>query len=458
MVWVLWVHPPQGHAFSDMAHYLHRARELAANGPAVHPGPGTRDLVWQPWGTHTLLALPLFLFGDGALGLTIAALIWGLCSAATVILSHALARAALPATKLGPWPARIVGLLALAWIPHLGHAGYFVSEAPFTCALLATVLGLVAVDARLGRFEPPLRSVLGAGLAGAAAFALRPESAILMVFACLVLAYRHRQLRVVAALLAPLLALALASAARVQLHAGRPGIAENAAVNRSAGRCHAVVIWAVPDEATRAAIEAARERDGPDAYEAYRHLGRRVSLPGFRALARRGDAHPLALRPALAEELVFVGHIGEPEPHRALRRRCWAATGVLGQARYALTHLALLTTIARPWPESADHRSPWQLPLGLLGRRAALVVNLLAALGLLLVILPRRRESPVERSDDFPRIVCALALLSLAIVAVVFFGSPRLRAPYDPYALILAVWVVPAARRRLLLAAPPTEE
>ncbi|MCA9681191.1 MAG: hypothetical protein KC457_03280, partial [Myxococcales bacterium] len=35
----------------------------------------------------------------------------------------------------------------------------------------------------------------------------------------------------------------------------------------------------------------------------------------------------------------------------------------------------------------------------------------------------------------------ALQLLTMVVVAAVFFGSPRLRTPSDPYALILLVLI-----------------
>ena len=45
---------------------------------------------------------------------------------------------------------------------------------------------------------------------------------------------------------------------------------------------------------------------------------------------------------------------------------------------------------------------------------------------------------------------CAMCLLGSMIVAAVFFGDPRLRTPYDPYAMILALYAVGVwlARRR----------
>src|SRR5688572_27932076 len=57
--WVLWIHPPGDYIYSDMHKYVDRAQRLATLGFE----PSTRELAWQVWGTHYLLAIPLWLFG-----------------------------------------------------------------------------------------------------------------------------------------------------------------------------------------------------------------------------------------------------------------------------------------------------------------------------------------------------------------------------------------------------------
>src|SRR5690606_38283586 len=71
LAWVLWVHPPGDHVFSDMRLYVDRATALAEQGV---PEP-TRSLAWQAYGTHYLLAAPLKLFGAEAPYLA-GALLW----------------------------------------------------------------------------------------------------------------------------------------------------------------------------------------------------------------------------------------------------------------------------------------------------------------------------------------------------------------------------------------------
>ncbi|GEM_PF-1014119 len=451
-VWVIWVHPPREALFSDMAHYLHRARLIADAGL---PGPGpTRDLVWQPWGTHALLALPLLVFGDGPVALAVAEGLWAVCAALTVALGYGLGRRAL--AVFGPerrWPARALGLALLAWLPLLSHAGYFSSEAPFTCALLALTLGL-------GRLIETGRGAAWTGLAGALAFCLRPQVGVFLGLSAGLWAYDRLRARPgswsrrvcapqALAFALPLALVVAVSAVRMRVHAGHwGGVSESATMNLTAGRCHNIVTHAFPTPEARAASEAGEAG-----------LGQRVSLPGFRALERLGETHPLGLRPALGgETLAFVGPLGDPEIHRGLRAQCRAATGLGGQLRYATTHVAMLWTLARPWPESGDHGAPWLLPASQKWRRAAAWIAPLAVSGLGLGLMnwmgwtARRPKRAWRDRPEYARVgagLAALQLISLVIVAALFFGSPRLRAPYDPYLLLGFLLGLEAVSQRL---------
>jgi hypothetical protein len=60
LLWVLVIHPPGDYVFSDMGMYVKRARDLAST---RGPRRGVRDLAWQAYGTHFLLALPFKIFG-----------------------------------------------------------------------------------------------------------------------------------------------------------------------------------------------------------------------------------------------------------------------------------------------------------------------------------------------------------------------------------------------------------
>jgi hypothetical protein len=432
LAWVLWVHPPEDHVFSDMAHYVHRARLVASWDVA----PGDRAMAWQAWGTHALLAIPMILLGPaGESALELAALMWAGFSAATVVLAYRLAVRVLPRGREdGPhWPATVVGVAVLLWFPLVSHTGFFVSETPYACCLLATT------HAAVGLIQSG-RGAVRAGLWGALAFALRPQVAVF--FAMLGLAWlldrtRHRwsqhvDLRAVVRFAIPIAIVLAISLIRTRVYTGEfGGVAESGAMNLTAARCHNVVTRSFPDPTS---LELAQATGQPPAE-------RRISLPGYRALAREGPDHPLALRPALGgENIDFVGYIGDRDIHRAIRKRCYAATGVAGQLRYSVTNVALGWVVARPWPESSDHAAPQFLPWALRGRDLAAWLAPLSLLGMVLALW---------RFASNPGLgVCALQLLSLLLTTAVFFGAPRLRTPYDPFALILIVALALAVGRR----------
>jgi hypothetical protein len=433
-VWVVWVHPPHEHVFSDMAHYVHRASLVAAFEVDV----GDRMMVWQAWGTHGLLAIPLLLLGPGHSALEFAGLMWASFSAATVVLGYQLAQRVLP----GRWLAISVGLALLGWVPLLSHTGFFVSETPYACALLATTLGVV-------RVRQEGRGALAAGLWGAFAFALRPQSAVFFVL--LALAWMVERVRLgpgssptakhALLLLAPLLVVVAISMVRVRVYTGRfGGVAENASMNLTAGRCHNIVTRAWSSEAE---LVSGQQTGSPPP-------DRRISLPGFRALGREGPDHPLALRPALGGESIdMVGYVGDAEIHREIRKRCYAATGVRGQIHYTITNVALLWLVARPWPESSDPGGTQLLSVAVRGRQIAASLAPLSLLGMFVALWAWARARGEARDQLSGGAVCALQFASMLIVAAVFFGDPRLRVPYDPYALILAVGLLDAVVSRI---------
>jgi hypothetical protein len=457
LVWVVWVHPPREHVFSDMAHYVYRARLVAA----LELEPGQRMMAWQAWGTHALLAIPIVLLGPGQSALEFAALMWAGFSAATVVLGYRLGLRVLPDPRpdlhqgghRGPhWPALALGLVLLLWVPLVSHTGYFISETPYACVLLATTLGVV-------RLIQEGRGALATGSWSALAFALRPQVAVF--FALVGLAWlldRRRRLihegrgswsrrvdgRAALIFCVPLLVVVAISMVRFHVYTGHVGgVAENASMNLTAGRCHNIVTRAY---SSKEDLESARRTGSP-------RPDRRISLPGFRALDREGPDHLLALRPALGGKSIdLVGYVGDPKIHREIRRRCYAATGLAGQLRYSVSNVALLWVIARPWPESSDKWAPDLLPVAVRGRDLAAWLAPLSLVGMIFALWgwiranPGTSPAPSGAERERERIaglgVCALQLASLLIVAAVFFGTPRLRTPYDPYALICAIALV----------------
>jgi hypothetical protein len=426
LVWVLVVHPPGDYVFSDMAKYVDRAQDLADNGFRW----GIRPLAWQAWGTHYILAVPLWLFGKD--NLVAGAVVWALMGAGAVPLGYLLASRVCRHASL----PKVVGVAMLAWHPSLSNTGYFLSETPFLFFQLWSTYWLVVL-------MQDGRRALGAGMVSAVAFAVRPQSALfflLVLVTWLVNRKRlpHVRLSHLLAVALPLLLVLGYAFGRFHAHTGYgPGVAENANMNLTAGRCHNIVTQAFASEAQRRRSEARRNtRDG-----------RRVSLPGYRVLAKRfPPEHPLALRPALESETIrFVGYIGDPEIHREIRRECYARTGLREQLRYSVVNASLLWFFGHQWPEIERGRERFYAPLSVYKSVFQILIWLPSMLGMILAIRGIRRRPELT--------LLAWQIVTSTVVAAIFFGTIRLRTPYDPYAIILAleVWAALAiwARTRV---------
>jgi Dolichyl-phosphate-mannose-protein mannosyltransferase len=410
LIWVLWVHPPGDYVFSDMKKYLERATVLAEHGWQ----PGDRDFAWQAWGTHVLLALPLELFG--AKSLRAAAAFWALLAAGAVPLAYLLA----VRVTTRRWVPEIVGVLTLLWHPNVSNAGYFLSETPFLFFALASTLCLVIVlqEGRLGWL---------AGLTSAVAFAVRPQSALFYLLVLITWLVNRRRLpqvgaRQLVAIALPLVAMLAFSAWRFHAHTGYwAGVAENANMNLTAGRCHNVVT-----QAFRTPADMRRSEKHGNTND-----GRRVSLPNFRLAAKLPSWHPLALRPALGGETIrFVGYVGDPDVHREIRARCYAATGVLGQLHMSVVNLSLSWFLDRQWPEMERGRETFLPVVSAYHAIFAWFIWAPSMVGMFAALWWIRRRPALT--------VVAWQLVSSIVVAAIFFGTIRLRTPYDPYAFILA--------------------
>jgi len=419
LLWVLWVHPNDDYVFSDMKKYVERAQDLAEHG--FHP---ERTLAWQAWGTHHLLALPLWIFGKDALWA--GAVMWGLMGASAVPAGYLLACR----VSTRAWMPRVVGIALLAWVPSLSNSGYFLSEAPFLCFALWSTHGLVVV-------LQDGRHALLAGLASAVAFAVRPQSALFFVLVLLtwlvnrkrLVHVRARQLVLVAV---PLLGMLGYSSWRFHAHTGEwLGVAENANMNLTAGRCHNIVTQAFPSAAAMRASEKAKNTND----------GRRVSIPGYRVLRETlRPEHPFALRPAMeSETLRFVGYIGDAEAHRALRAECYRRTGVMEQLRYSVVNMGLLWFVGHQWPEQSRNAKWLRPPVDVFKYAFQVVVLVPSLVGMGAAVWWMRRRPGLA--------FCAWQLVNSMVVAAIFFGDIRLRTPYDPYAIVLGLegWVLIAA-------------
>lgn len=410
LVWVLLVHPPKDHRFSDMKFYWWRAERVADRGLWGAPDP---IMAWQAWGTHAVLSLPIRLFGSAAP--VVAGVVWALAGAAIVGGVYALAREVVPRRY-----AKAAGVAALLWFPHLSLTGFFTSEVPYTAAMVWLSVDLARILRGRSFKLPRLLSTLGL------AIVVRPQALVFVaVFVAGALALpairRTVTLRVLGIVVGWTALIAAICVVRFHHHSeGQLGIAQNASLNYAAGRCHMVEVTA-PASGAEVAHFADHGRT---------ITTRKVSLPGFRSLHQRIEPeHPLALRPVRGETIALAHPFGQREQLRELAKACSRQTGVAGQVRHAAVHVSLLWTYAHPWPEVSD---------GEAARPLFVIAELFRALSAS-VILPFAMLG-AYRLRRHPTALVLLGQTGAGLaVAAVFFGSPRLRTPLDPVLLVLAI-------------------
>jgi hypothetical protein len=110
---------------------------------------------------------------------------------------------------------------------------------------------------------------------------------------------------------------------------------------------------------------------------------------------------------------------------------------VLEQVRYSVVNLSLLWLVSHQWPEielkKNQNRAVLLPPLVGFKHGYQIGVWLPSLLGIGLALAAIRRNPGLS--------FCAFQLLTSMTVATVFFGTVRLRTPYDPYAILLALEV-----------------
>ena len=418
VAWVLWVHPPGAHVRSDMAAYVGQAQDIAEHGAvAARRLPGFR-----PFGTGWLLGAVLWGVGAGGLKAAgiVQAVVGGLAPALTSLLG---------ARTLGrPRLAVAAGIASLLWFPGLSLTGYFLSEPWYTSLLLGSAWLLVrALQGGSG-------ALLGGVLAGLA-FWVRPEAAALYGLAALAVGLGWRALAAGASLRAVAFAAPLLCAMGVGLvrhHAltDRWGaVADTGALNLAMGRCHLIRLEAYATPARKRVADDGGARQGWW-----------IDLPGFRQLrARRGEGHVLGYQPSLGDWRVsYVGTIDDPAALNTLRDRCLAADTVLEQVRKSAVNAHLLWAMDTPWPETDQEQG---------ALRSLARAHLWVAIVVWCLALPAGCRWLWAARRDPGRAVVALTALGIVLLAAVVFGTPRLRTPYDPFAILLAVATVAGLRR-----------
>ena len=410
LVWNLFIHRPMDWAASDMGGYVERAKTSID-----HFGDRFGYFTLFPWGTHFMLMLLKRAFGrDNAAAIGV---LYACLGAGAVAYSYLLARRMTRSTLI----PKIAGWILVFYYPWISLSGYVLSEPPFTlCLCFATYHGLLLAD----RGRPRDAWLFGAGVALAALF--RPQILIALPLYAIHFVVRRRAWRVekraiprlLVGIAIPLVLVLGVSAARMRFHTGKFGlISANGPLNFAFGRCHATTI-------TSAA---------PDRRGAY-------SPPSLGALARWGEKHPGALfqlHPVMGAKVHVEGHMWDAEPFYWLASDCIKKGGIGRQVEFAATHVVLLWGYNTIWPDSVSppqFRLPMEIASGL---HAGLILPG-AVVGLFLAF--KRRHARW--------MLVALQMWSVVIVAALYFGDTRLRAPYDGFLLILAMMVYARLYRR----------
>ena len=399
--WNLLVHPLGDYISSDMRGYATRADQLINRF-----GDSMEYHAFFPYGTHYLIALVKLIFGQAnyqAVGVVYALL-------GTAIVYHGYRIAERVSSR--PWVPPLLGMILVFYYPLISLGGYTLSEVPYAVFLLAAGHALL----RLVQ-EGKSRDAWMAGVHAGIATAIRPQ--ILMsiaVFGLVWLLFRkHTQARLKHLVFAaiPISAVLAFSAARVYHHTGPLGlVSENGRFNELFGRCHNKKAIAIPPKGRG----GGRILFGP---------------PPLLQLAKRATSAPkswVQLDPAIGAELTYSGYIADAEPLSALKRKCIAKTGFLGQMKYAAVNVLMLSGYNVPWPDSGSGR--WRIPAG---KWQTAYTLLIAGPALLMAFTCFMRRTVTRQG------MLSLHIWALLVTAAIYFGDTRLRAPYDPMLILLAI-------------------
>ncbi|MEM9458811.1 MAG: phospholipid carrier-dependent glycosyltransferase [Myxococcota bacterium] len=413
--WNLVVHPPGDYVYSDMNGYVSRADRMLKAGLAPHEYSS-----FFPYGTHWIVAGMKLAFGKDnfpAIGV-----LYALLGAFTVAFAYAAARRACHFR----WVPPAVGLVGIFYYPHLSLGGYILSEVPFAFFLMGAVL----FSLRLAD-EGHRRDAWMMGLMCGLGMVIRPQILVSAAFLGLFWIARRKALpkiRLTHLLqsFVPVLILLAASTALLRHNTGRLGlVSENGTFNLVFGRCHNSKIRSTPDGKGHGRVHFRP----PSFLQVRNHEARSK---------KKGVPPRVALNAALEDELVYAGYIGDGPRHMQYVRECMRRTGWVGQLEYSVLNATLLWRHNVPWPDSG--RTQWRSISRWWTRRHRDLLAVPALIGLLTLVLGRRT---VRQG------LLAVHLLASLLVAAVFFGSIRVRTPYDFIILTLALEVYAFALWRI---------
>ena len=384
IIWGLVIHPPLDYLYSDMGAYVERAQRLAMGAALQRP-----DAFFPP-GTHVLLAAPMTLFGTERAGLWGGAVLWCALSAAIPFLAWRLAR-----LLLTPAAAALTALLCAFWPMYITYGGYFTSETPSLAFLLASLWAGYRAVQLSGREAGWLG--LAAGLLGGVAVANRPQFILNLGVLVVPLLFRLRRQALALTGIVAGSAIILASTALYNsAAAGKPtGLSENAGLNFWIGQCDVHDVTTV---------------------DPVRNITFQFSNPVWAQLGRGGTYY---FEGRLVWDQRFFYEMG---------LQCIERDG-LGHIRVLARNVLNMSATTIPWPQVNEARQRSVVQLG------NLVYSLLLPLIVIdsVFVLVRRPASGRSSGEAVMLLQLACALL----VAIFFFGDPRVRSSYDVFGFAL---------------------
>jgi 4-amino-4-deoxy-L-arabinose transferase-like glycosyltransferase len=379
------IHPPVDFLYSDMGSYVERAQRLAAGGPLW------RIDAFHPPGTHMLLAAPMVLFGTGSAGLWAGAMLWCVLSSLVPLLTWRLAR-----SLLTPAAAALTAVFCAFWPLHITYGAFFTSETPS----LALMVAALWAGYRASREQGKLAYGFGllAGVLGGAAMASRPQWVLnLMVLAVPLLLRFRRQAAVLASIVIGTICILGAVLLHNSVVAGKPtGLSENSGVNFWMGHCDV----------------------------------RTVTTNHPRQNVYFTFSLPVAVQRERGGTYNFDGHLAWDQPFfYDMGLQCIQRDG-FGHIRILARNTLDMTATTVPWP---------QVDGGNGQRSVVRATNLVYALLLPWIVIEsvyliRRRHAAGQPSGET---IMLAHLACVVLVVVLYFGDPRLRAPYDVFGLSL---------------------
>lgn len=384
-IWILMVHPPVDFVYSDMESYVARAERLATGGPL------TRFDAFFPSGTQILLAGPLYLFGTERAGLWAGAVLWWVLSSLIPVFTWRLAR-----LLLTPAAAALSAVFCAFWPLQITYGGFFTSETPSLAFMVISLWAGYRASQESGKSA--FGFALIAGVLGGAAIASRPQWILNCVVLVVPLLVRFRRQALV---LAGITVGTMAILGGVVLHNSIAadkftGLSENSGLNFWIGHCDVYEVTTVDPR--------------QDIFFQFKN-------PVWSQLDRGGT-------------YFFEGHLAWDQSFfYDMGLGCIRQDG-LGHARILARSVLDMTATTVPWPQANDEmgqRGPVQV--------SNLVYSLLLPWILIeSVSLIRRRRSAARPSGEE---VMLAHLACVVVVAVVFFGDPRIRSSYDLFGLTL---------------------